>query len=105
VRRAAARAAEPSSVQLTLLTRAYCHLCDEMREALAPFAARHGARVDEIDVDADAELEARWGDFVPVLLAGGRHGTELCHFVLDGTRVEQALASAQGSRGESDFPL
>jgi hypothetical protein len=92
-------------VQLTLLSRAYCHLCDEMREALAPLAARHGARIVELDVDADAELEARWGNYVPVLLAGGRDGVELCHFTLDTTSVEHALAAAEGIRGESDFPL
>ncbi len=90
---------------LTLLTRAYCHLCDEMREALAPLAARHGARVDEFDVDADVDLEARWGDYVPVLLSGGRDGAELCHFVLDRARVERALAAAGSIRGESSFPL
>ena len=43
---------------LTLLTRAYCHLCDDMRAALAPLAARYGARIDEIDVDTDAALDA-----------------------------------------------
>jgi hypothetical protein len=75
-------------MRLTLLVRAYCHLCDEMRAALAPIAARHGARIDEIDVDADAALEARWGDLVPVLL---HDGNELCHYTLDAARVEHAL--------------
>jgi thioredoxin reductase (NADPH) len=45
-------------VQLTLLSRAYCHLCDDMREALAPLAIRAGAHVVELDVDADPALEA-----------------------------------------------
>ncbi|HET7134613.1 MAG TPA: glutaredoxin family protein, partial [Casimicrobiaceae bacterium] len=35
---------------LTLLSRAYCHLCDDMREALAPLAIRAGAHVVELDV-------------------------------------------------------
>ena len=45
---------------LTLLSRAYCHLCDEMRDALAPIALRHRVAVVEIDRtdDADAALEA-----------------------------------------------
>jgi Glutaredoxin-like domain (DUF836) len=93
------------NVQLTLLTRAYCHLCDDMREALAPLAARHGARVDEIDVDGDAELESRWGDFVPVLLLGGRDGVELCHYALDAAHVERALAAHGQSRGRGGLPL
>ena len=60
--------------RLTLLTRAYCHLCDHMRDALQPLAAAEGARVDELDVDADPALEARFGDRVPVLLLGDVDG-------------------------------
>ncbi|HET9338040.1 MAG TPA: glutaredoxin family protein [Casimicrobiaceae bacterium] len=77
---------------LTLVTRAYCHLCDEMRDALAPLAAAHGATIVERDVDADATLEARWGEWVPVLLAGdAEHGIEVCHYVLDRARALAAL--------------
>ena len=83
-------AATPSRpLRLTLLVRAYCHLCDEMRAALAPLAAAEGCAVDEIDVDADPALEARWGDKVPVLLAGER---ELCHYRLDGAALAAHLA-------------
>jgi thioredoxin reductase (NADPH) len=57
-------------VTLTLLTRAYCHLCDEMLEALRPLAAAHAASIRVVDVDADASLEAAFGDDVPVLFAG-----------------------------------
>jgi hypothetical protein len=67
-------------VTLTLLVRAYCHLCDEMRHALQPLAAQAGIAVAEVDVDTDAALEARWGDAVPVLLAGER---ELARYRLD----------------------
>jgi glutaredoxin-like protein DUF836 len=68
------------SRRLTLLVRAYCHLCDEMREAVAPLAAAAGWSVEEIDVDADSTLEARWGEHVPVLLAGER---EICRYRID----------------------
>jgi len=77
---------------LTLLTRAYCHLCDDMRTALAPLAAEARMQIVELDVDADPQLEARFGDRVPVLLDGGVDGRELCHFVLDTKRVRDALA-------------
>jgi len=77
---------------LTLLTRTYCHLCDEMRDALAPLAAMHGATVVERDVDADAALEARYGDLVPVLIDGdAERGREICHYVLDRDRTLAAL--------------
>jgi len=57
-------------VELTLLGRAYCHLCDEMQAALAPMLAGTGVELRVIDVDADVALESRWGEQVPVLLDG-----------------------------------
>jgi thiol-disulfide isomerase/thioredoxin len=82
-------------VRLTLLTRSYCHLCDEMLEALAPIAAAHGAPVAVVDVDTDPALEAAYGELVPVLLAGDP-GTarEVCHYRLDRPRVVALLAAA-----------
>ena len=77
---------------LTLLVRAYCHLCDDMRAALAPLVARAGAAIVEIDIDAHPALEAQFGDRVPVLMQGGVGGRELCHFTLDAQRVREALA-------------
>ena len=55
---------------LTLLSRAYCHLCDEMRDALRPIAERHGVPMIEVDVDAYPDLEAAYGERVPVLMLG-----------------------------------
>ena len=81
--------------RLTLLTRAYCHLCDTMRDALGPLALAHSAMVQEIDVDAEPELEAMYGDLVPVLLHGDvDQGQVLCHYHLDRARVVEALTSA-----------
>lgn len=76
---------------LTLLVRAYCHLCDEMREVVAPLAAAAGCSVSEIDVDADPALEARWGERVPVLLAGD---LELCHYRIDCAALAAYLEGA-----------
>lgn len=78
---------------LTLLVRSYCHLCDEMRDALAPVAARHGAKVVEIDLDARPEWEARFGDRVPVLLLGSAPlGEVLAELRLDTASLERRLA-------------
>jgi len=76
--------------RLTLLVRAYCHLCDEMRSALAPLVAAAGVTVEEIDVDSDPRLEARWGEWIPVLLEGER---ELCHYRLDHAALAKHLAN------------
>jgi hypothetical protein len=85
---------EGAGPRLTLLTRAYCHLCDDMRTALLPVAAHFRASVTERDVDAEPELEQDFGAKVPVLLLGDiPDARELCHFHFDRARVEAALSA------------
>lgn len=59
-------------VRLTLITRADCCLCDEMKTTAQAVAAESGAELAVLDVDADPELRARFSDAVPVLLVDGR---------------------------------
>lgn len=90
---AGAAAAGAHAAVLTLLSRTYCHLCEEMRDALAPIARRHGAAIVEVDVDAHPALERAHGDRVPVLFLGAPgDGRELCHYRLAPEAVEQALS-------------
>lgn len=64
--------AEP---RLVLLTRPGCHLCDVAKEALARVADTAGEQWVERDVSTDRELEAEYGDRLPVILLDGReHG-------------------------------
>ncbi|WP_291992747.1 glutaredoxin family protein [Candidatus Accumulibacter sp. ACC003] len=74
---------------LTLVSRRYCHLCQDMELALAALAADLGVAVEVLDVDADAALEARYDELVPVLLHDGR---ELCHYFLDVAKVRDYLS-------------
>ena len=77
---------------LTLLSRAYCHLCDEMRDALHPVAEALGAAIVEVDVDAYPDLEAAYGERVPVLMLGPpADGVVLCQYRFDRAAVESAL--------------
>jgi thioredoxin reductase (NADPH) len=55
-----------------------------MRDALAPLQAELGFEVTYVDVDAESELEARFGELVPVLVAGDK---QLCHYFLDQAAV------------------
>lgn len=81
--------------RLTLLTRAYCSLCDDMQRSVAPIAAAAGTVLDVIDVDADPALEAAWGAWVPVLFLGAPEAArEICHYHFDAERLEVALATA-----------
>ncbi len=75
---------------LTLVSRSYCHLCHDMEVAVAPLVEEFGIALEVLDVDADAELEARYDEWVPVLLHRGR---VLCHYVLDETKVREYLAA------------
>ena len=64
----------------TILGRRWCHLCEHMAEDLQPIADEFDCRIEVLDVDEDEALEERWGQLVPVLLAGEQ---ELCHYRLD----------------------
>ena len=75
---------------LTLLGRSWCHLCDVMLDAVRPMLEAHGVAIEVIDVDSDPQLEARWGELVPVLLTPD--GDELCHYHLDQAAVSAYLA-------------
>ena len=55
-----------------LYGRAYCHLCEEMAQALRSL----GIEFQEIDVDSDPALDESYGENVPVLTDAG--GRELC---------------------------
>ena len=75
-------AAAASKPQLTLYSRTYCHLCDDMIAGLHALQARFPFDLDVVDVDSDARLEERFGNDVPVLMHGER---ELCrHFLASG---------------------
>ncbi len=84
-----AQAAAAMAVELTLISRGYCHLCHDMEAAVAPLAAEFGATLTVLDVDADPALEARYDERVPVLLHGEN---ELCHYHLDAAKVREYLA-------------
>ena len=74
--------------RLELLTRAGCHLCVAASETLARIGAEAGLVPRETDVDADPELQAEYGDRVPVVLLDGR---EHSYFTVDVDRLRRDL--------------
>jgi glutaredoxin len=74
--------------RLELLTRADCHLCMVASETLARIGAEAGLVPREIDVDADPELQAEYGDRVPVVRLDGR---EHSYFTVDVPRLRADL--------------
>lgn len=62
--------AEP--LEVTLYTRPGCHLCEEAKAQISPLLAEFGARLHEVNIDADAELRERFNVDVPVIFLGER---------------------------------
>ena len=81
--------AEPARLQL--LTRAGCHLCEVAAETLARIGAEAGLAPVPVDVDADPDLQAEYGDRVPVVLLDGR---EHSYFTVDVPRLRRDLGLA-----------
>jgi glutaredoxin-like protein DUF836 len=77
--------------KLTLLGRDGCHLCDEMQAALQPLSAKHGFKLEVLEVDAEAGFKREYGGEIPVLLAGN---VEICRHRLDAGRLEAWLKTA-----------
>jgi hypothetical protein len=79
-------------MHFTLYSRSYCHLCQDMLDALMALQTpSRTITVDVIDVDADPALVARFDELVPVLFADLSQ-PELCHYHLDTAKVQALLA-------------
>ena len=74
--------------ELTVYSRTWCHLCDDMIAGLQALQARFRFTLTIVDIDADTVLEARYGEDVPVLAHGAR---ELCRHRLDSALVTDYL--------------
>ena len=61
-------------IALTLYSRPGCHLCDDMKAVITRVASELPLAIalEEIDISTDADLEARYGVEIPVLLLDGR---------------------------------
>ena len=77
---------------LTVYSRTYCHLCDDLLAALRILQGRFVFDIEVVDVDSDAALEARYGELVPVVEAEGR---ELCHYFMDEAAVTAYLMTVR----------
>ena len=58
-------------IQLMLLSRPGCHLCDEMRREVDALLGDRPHEWNVVNVDSDADLASRYGDEIPVLFVNG----------------------------------
>jgi glutaredoxin len=64
---------------VTLYAREGCHLCDDARAVLERVRASHPFRLDEVDIEADDALHARYLERIPVVALDGEELFD--HFV------------------------
>ncbi len=79
---------ERRGVALTLYSRRWCHLCDDMLAGLQTLQTREPFKLAVIDVDSEPALAERYGERVPVLFHGD---LELCQYHLDRPLVTDYL--------------
>ena len=74
--------------RVTLYGRAGCHLCDDARVALERVRARVPFTLDEVDIETDDRLHARYLERIPVVALDGE---ELFDYFVDEARLEARL--------------
>jgi glutaredoxin len=73
---------------VTVYTRVDCHLCEVAVAQVESIAAGSGATWAAVDVDADPDDRAEYGDRVPVILVDGvEHG----YYHVEPERLRRAL--------------
>lgn len=76
------------SESLTLYTRTGCPLCEEMEDAVRRLLDGSSHTLTSVDVDADPDLQGRFGWDVPLLFHGGN---EICRHHFDPFAVQAWL--------------
>ncbi len=66
------RLAIAGPLDVTLYTRLGCHLCEEAKAQMASLIREFGAKLREVDVDADPKLREVYTNDVPVIFLGSR---------------------------------
>jgi glutaredoxin-like protein DUF836 len=75
---------------VTLYGRAGCHLCDEARAELVRLRAQAPFALEEVDIERDPVLHARYLERIPVVALDGE---ELFDFFVDGPELLRKLAA------------
>ena len=57
---------------VTLYSRPGCHLCEEAKAQMVPLLGKFGAKLREVNIDADPLLRERYTNDVPVVFLGSR---------------------------------
>lgn len=61
------------TARVTLYSKPGCHLCEDARVVVAAVCAELAESFTEVDISADADLMAEYGEQIPVTLVDGLH--------------------------------
>lgn len=75
--------------RVTLYSRPGCHLCEDARAVIARVCADLGEGFVEVSIDDDPDLQARFGEEIPVTFVDGRQHD---FWRVDEARLRAALA-------------
>ena len=84
-------------IALTLYSRPGCHLCDEMKATVDRVARQVALTLQVVDISTDAELEARYGLEIPVLVINGQKAAK--YRVAEDELARILIARSGGSGG------
>ena len=73
---------------VTMYMREGCHLCEEAKAAMTPVLTALGARLQEVDIDDDPVLRARYTNDVPVIFIGSHF---FAQHRIDAARLQRHL--------------
>ena len=85
-----------SKAKVTLYTRPGCHLCEEMKQVISSSGCAGLYELEELDIEGDPELFARYQFEIPVLFINGvetfRHRVRSDEFRVYVTALTNRLA-------------
>jgi threonine dehydrogenase-like Zn-dependent dehydrogenase len=81
--------------RVVLFTRTGCHLCDAAREVVVSVCESAGEQWREVDIDGDAGLADRYGEYVPVVEVDG---VQQGFWQVDPDRLARRLAAPGPAR-------
>ena len=78
---------------VTLYSRPGCHLCDEARESLQRVQTRAPFTLEEVDIESDDALHARYLERIPVVAVNGQ---DLFDYEVDEESLERFILYREG---------
>ncbi len=82
-------------IEIKILSRPGCHLCDEAKRTIERVADGLDVVIVDVDISADVEIEARYAWDIPVVFVDGK---ECFRYRVDAGELRAALAATSSRR-------